>query len=263
MADTSKDTTASLPESLEEFVRQCVAQSGAMPSVEFVTFSGRAEDWERGPGCILLRCTRTQTTDEDGQPYETWLRLFAPGGLWHIPRVETEMLAVIPPNLGELTGNGWVMWGAQLPPDLVNQEKALLPFDEATVFASRAKAHLFRSAHGTAFGVDPATGDFVVTFDNGSRFVLRPSGAQFVFVTDTAPATIKTVVDFSREAVSWSIDGKSAARWDNTGRFVSEGLGAVVLKHPGGRLGLATSAQIAGIVGVALPAASATWSVSL
>jgi hypothetical protein len=255
MVDTSLDTSATLPESIEEFVRQCMTQTGSAPSIELVTFSGKAADWERGPECILVRCTRTQSLDDDGEPYEAWLRLFAPAGLWHIPRVQTEMLAIIPPNLGELAGNGWALWGAQVPPEAVTQERALLAFDDETVMASRAKAHMFRSAHGTAFGVDPATGDFVVTFAGGSRFVLKPSGAQFVFVSDSAPpapVTIKTVFDINREAVSWSIDGKAAARWDNTGRFVSEGAGIAVLRHLGGKLGLAPS----GAVGT-----SVTWTV--
>lgn len=252
------DPTA-LDEAFGTLVSAHRGQDPREPLVEFATFSGDAADVKIADGCCYLRLTRHGTIDDEGKAHEMWARLAAPGGLWVVPRVETEMLVVAPGGVG--VGAAWAFHEAQSPRAKVSRDQAYLDIDADTTLLALAKAFVFRASACT-FGVDPTSGDFQVSFSNGTRLEVTSSAIRLVVCDATGVATA-VVIDATGvttacapggvPSVTHKIDGSA-------GSVFSKGTGTFSAQHPYGSLGLVASLGIA--YGASSPSVpSATWRV--
>lgn len=251
------------PTALEEAFGAMVgahrSQDPREPLVEFATFSGDAGDVKIADGCCYLRLTRHGAIDDEGKAHEMWARLAAPGGLWVVPRVETEMLVVAPGGVG--VGAAWAFHAAQSPRAKVSRDQAYLDLDSETTLLALAKAFVFRAAACT-FGVDPATGAFQVSFSNGTRLEVTSSAIRLVVCDATGVATA-VVVDATGVTTACAPAGVPSVthKIDGTaGSVVSKGTGTFSAQHPYGALGLTAALGIA--YGASSPSVpSATWRV--
>jgi hypothetical protein len=173
---------AQFGDSLEAFIQRCLETSGAMPSTELCVFSGKAEDWQKDGNAVYLRLTASRLQDRDGNPHEVWARLFAPAGLWVIPRAETEMVVLVAPHSGGTPAAGWCMHSAQTPPAKLDQEKAYLVLDDVVKWLISCGGFAIKGATGTVVGVDRDTGKFQVSLANGSYLAFNPTGPAFEVV---------------------------------------------------------------------------------
>lgn len=255
----------SLAETLDDFVRQSLEQSDSMPVIELAEFSGNEDDWWKADGAIFLRLKRTMALSADGEPYEVVARLFAPGGLWRIPREVTEMLVLIPPVINTQPGTGWAIWGAQIPPEKLAADKAYWDIDDETGLVAKAKYHAFKSALNTVFGTNKEDSGFQVTLPNGTKFVITEEAIELSVCdpkVEGQPGTIKSSIRIDREKVVLTA-GAAAVCIDKDGQFQSIGSGPFLASHPGGTLGGFNASAFVGVVTAPGPATPSTsWRIA-
>jgi len=245
-------------ETIQEFVRECLEHGG--PKIEFATFSGKETDWRKDDTAVYLRLACHTRIDGDGKPYELWARLAAAGGLWWIPRQETEVMVLSPPNLDTNPGAAWCLMTAQLPPTKVSQDKAFLSIPTDTKLLASAMGFMFK-ANGLTLNMDD--GKFVLSFPNGTRFEADQGGFRFVVVDSIGAIAAAHWIDgmgISTSLSSLGVPTLQAQMKALDGSVTTFGLGVFSAQHPFGSLGVAPVGPIAYGPGPS-SLASATWKV--
>lgn len=241
MAERNGLLGGSPEEAFEAMVRKVIETDPSMPLVEFMTFSGAATDWRKDAGHILLRLTG-RAQDESGQAHEVWARLVAPSGAWVVPKVETEMLVICPPQLYLRQGVAWAFHGAQLPPGKVDQETAYWPLDDTTTLLIKAGgfslkcgdtmldidktsgvAQISSVSKGTHIALDPVTNAIEMAVGDGTTTLaaFRLDATGISLSTQKADGTKKHV---------WKLDAQ-------TGNFIGAGTGSFFAVYANGGLG--------------------------
>jgi hypothetical protein len=264
----SKKTHAANPsETLEAFILACLEHGG--PRVELAEFGGTDADWRKDGDAVYLRLSVHSSHDNDGEPHELWARLFAPGGLWHIPRVRTEVMVLIPPHV-EVAGVGWCLAHAQTPPAKLDRDKSFLDLPDAVKLLVKAGGWAIRAALGkTIIGVDRVTGEFSVMI-NGKSFVkFTPAGpaglpAFEVAIVDN-DGKVRTGFKLDAEKgltfMTTNALGTTKQIWQATpdGAFVALGTGSATFGWKSGQLG---AAPLPISIGLSGGGGSTTWCVS-
>lgn len=232
--------------------------------IELVKFSGKDDDVIRAPdgSKVYLRCTSERRRDGEGNPTPMVLRLAGIAGFWFIPDSAVEMVALIPEDVGQALGAGYVLPMLLTPPTKLGLGlKAFWKLGAAKLLVEAA-AVMFRTKTGASFGLDD-DGKFILSFANGSRFEAEAGAFRFVIVDSVGIATA-VVIDATGvttqcapggvPTITHKIDGTSGA-------MQSAGVGTFTAKHPFGFLGVVAASPIAHGASPINPL-SATWKVS-
>ncbi len=244
-------------------VRDEMATSDTRSRIELVKFSGKEDDVIRPAdgSKIYLRCTSERRRDGDGYPTPMVLRLASVGGHWTIPTVVTELIGVIPEDVGQAVGAGYVLALDPTPPAKLASDASYTEHSTGTTIGQVAGGFVWK-AKSVTMSLDKDTGAFTVAWQTGTRLEMTGSLFRVVLANETTGIACVFQIDSTGIAMSAGAAGvsKVTAKFDAAnGQFRSAGIGAFVARHIQTMLGLAPVMPAAYPAGVTAAPSTTTF----